>query len=211
MQKVFIFDYDGVIVDSFDIFLAYFLKACAKENITDITTNEDFLSLYDNNMYENMFRMGMNKQQILRIVHFMKNAIIQNKENIKLFPEIKKTLHILSQYHTLYIVTSSDTNLVSDFLKMFEINTYFHEIIGSDKQRSKTKKIMSIAQKHPDAECYYIGDTSGDIKEGKEANVKTIAVTWGWHDKKRLKKNQPDFLISTPKELLSISTELITN
>jgi len=49
--------------------------------------------------------------------------------------------------------------------------------------------------------AYYIGDTSGDVYEGKEAGAITIAVTWGWHEQERLIKAGPHFLVHTPKEL----------
>jgi phosphoglycolate phosphatase len=51
---------------------------------------------------------------------------------------------------------------------------------------------------------YYIGDTAGDIREARAAGVRTVAVTWGWHSRERLAATQPDFLVDTPEELLSI-------
>jgi phosphoglycolate phosphatase len=51
---------------------------------------------------------------------------------------------------------------------------------------------------------YYIGDTTGDIREAKMAGIRTVAVTWGWHSRERLAKLQPDYLIDNPSDLLSI-------
>ena len=209
MSNVFIFDYDGVLVDSFDIFVKYFLIACKREGIKEISTKKDFLAIYENNMYENMFALGMSKDQILNIVHFMKESIIAHKNDINCFPQIKQTIKSLSQNHILHIVTSSDTRLVSDFLTMFGLELYFDEIIGSDKEPSKTKKIIYLKQKYSGRDCFYIGDTAGDVIEGKKAGVKTIAVTWGWHDKERLKKENPDYLIDNPNQLLTISSKII--
>jgi phosphoglycolate phosphatase len=205
MKKIFIFDYDGVIVDSLDIFAANFLKACKKENVTEISTTQDFLSIYNNNMYKAMFNMGMSKEKVLRIVTYMKKAILSERENIKLFPNIKETIQKLSKYNTLHIVTSSDTKLVTDFLKRYHLDTYFESVIGSDQEPSKTKKILSITENHAEKDCFYIGDTVGDILEGKKAEIKTVAVTWGWHKEEQLSQSNPDFLINNPKELLTLS------
>ncbi|MFO8078607.1 MAG: HAD family hydrolase [Thermoplasmatota archaeon] len=204
MKNVFIFDYDGVIVDSLDIFSTHFLKACEKEQVPEISSKQDFLSIYNNNMYETMYSMGMTKEKILRIVNYMKKAILLEQENIKLFPNIKETIQQLVINNQLYIVTSSDTKLVTEFLNKYHLDTFFEEVIGSDQEPSKTKKILSITQNHKEKDCFYIGDTVGDILEGKKAQVKTVAVTWGWHNEKQLAQNNPDYLVHNAKELLAI-------
>jgi len=58
-------------------------------------------------------------------------------------------------------------------------------------------------------EQWYVGDTVGDIVEGKAAGVRTIAagvrtiaVGWGWHDAERLLGASPDYLAQTPADLL---------
>jgi phosphoglycolate phosphatase len=51
---------------------------------------------------------------------------------------------------------------------------------------------------------FYVGDTVGDIKEARLAGVKTVAVTWGWHNKERLEMASPDYVIETPDDLLKI-------
>jgi phosphoglycolate phosphatase len=49
---------------------------------------------------------------------------------------------------------------------------------------------------------FYIGDTTGDILEAREAGVQTVAVTWGWHSREKLVAVHPDFLVDRPEELL---------
>ena len=49
-----------------------------------------------------------------------------------------------------------------------------------------------------------IGDTVGDIRAGKEAGVRTAAVTWGYQQRDLLSKEVPDRLLDQPKELLAL-------
>jgi len=49
--------------------------------------------------------------------------------------------------------------------------------------------------------CIYIGDSEVDVKTGKNAGVKTIAVTWGFRDEQQLRKAGADRMIGIPKEL----------
>ena len=50
-------------------------------------------------------------------------------------------------------------------------------------------------------DCIYIGDTSVDMKTGKNAGLFTIGVLWGFRDKKELLENGADMVIKKPSEL----------
>ena len=50
-------------------------------------------------------------------------------------------------------------------------------------------------------EIVMIGDTEHDIKFGKAAGVRTIAVTWGAAPIERLEAYGPDAIVSTMAEL----------
>jgi len=203
MKKVIIFDYDGVIIDSLNLFMDQFLSACQIEGWTQINSKQSFLQLFDGNMYENMMKLGMNKADILGVVTRVKKGLIENEETLKAFPHMKEILESLAKKHILLISTSNDSTVVKRFLQLNNL-TFFKEIYGSDKHHSKIKKIAFIKKQFPHAEYFYVGDTIGDILEGKKANVKTIAVTWGWHDSEKLSQVNPDFRIHKPNELLNI-------
>ena len=66
---------------------------------------------------------------------------------------------------------------------------------------SPEEKIEKIKDKYPNKNYYYICDTQGDIIEGNQAKIKTIAVTWGWHSKKKLRKVKPDYFVDSPNDL----------
>ena len=53
-------------------------------------------------------------------------------------------------------------------------------------------------------ETVYFGDMVLDIKAGKKAGVKTVAVSWGYQPREKLKKVDPDFLIDDPLEIKEI-------
>ncbi|MEB3145344.1 MAG: HAD hydrolase-like protein, partial [Cylindrospermopsis raciborskii 1523720] len=48
----------------------------------------------------------------------------------------------------------------------------------------------------------YVGDETRDIEAAKKANLKVIAVTWGFNSPEALTRENPDFLIDHPRELL---------
>ena len=208
MNTVLIFDYDGVIVDSLDIFMKLFINACKENGWKEISSKQDFLSLFNGNMYEKMMKLGMKKQDILSIVLQVKKGLLNNLEKLQLFPKMKQTLIDLSNQHTLCISTSNDTSIVKNFLKINQIFC-FDQIYGSDINHSKIKKIDMIKKRYPSDNYAYIGDTIGDIEEGKKADVITIAATWGWHSKDKLQQSKPDHLIDSIEDLPKIASLII--
>ena len=52
-------------------------------------------------------------------------------------------------------------------------------------------------------DCLFITDTLGDLKEAAEVNIKTVAVTWGFHSLKTLEKGNPWVIVNTSQELLA--------
>jgi phosphoglycolate phosphatase len=204
MQQVLIFDYDGVIVDSLPIFMDYFIDACKKQGYSNIATKKEFLRLFNGNMFEQMMKKGMGKKTILNIVYTLKKGLIDHQHEIKLFPEIKQVLEKLTDQHTLIISTSNETTVVSEYLKQKRLYRFFNAIYGSDVEPSKVKKIELIKQNYTSNKYTYIGDTVGDIKEGKQAQIQTVATTWGWHSKEQLLQTNPDYVADQPYDLLSL-------
>ncbi|HMA83659.1 MAG TPA: HAD hydrolase-like protein [Candidatus Thermoplasmatota archaeon] len=206
MQQVLIFDYDGVIVDSLPIFMTYFIKACNQHGHPEIATKQEFLQLFNGNMFTQMMKKGMDKKTILKIVYKLKEGLEEHTNEINIFPNMKKVLEQLSKHHRLIISTSNETAVVRNHLKRENINGLFDNIYGSDVEPSKVKKIQIIKNKSHEKKYSYIGDTIGDILEGKQAQVQTIAVSWGWHKKNELLNVKPDHIIDNPAELLSLFT-----
>lgn len=48
----------------------------------------------------------------------------------------------------------------------------------------------------------FIGDSIYDIKTGKNANMKTIAVTWGYQPEELLASEKPDFIAHKPEDII---------
>ncbi len=48
----------------------------------------------------------------------------------------------------------------------------------------------------------FIGDSIYDIETGKNAGMKTMAVTWGYQPEEKLAEKHPDYIVHTPKEII---------
>ena len=56
-------------------------------------------------------------------------------------------------------------------------------------------------------EAFMIGDTVYDIKMGKNANINTIGVNWGYNDQEELVRENADHVVNDPSELVEILGE----
>ncbi len=62
-------------------------------------------------------------------------------------------------------------------------------------------KIAEICGVEP-SEILFIGDSVYDIQTGKNAGMRTVAVTWGYQPKDALLAENPDFIADTPAEII---------
>ena len=203
MKQVLLFDYDGVVVDSLPIITCTYNALFKKHGLNLHFTEEEFSKLYISNFHEELAKTV--PADILPIILEEKGKEFIRKNNeFKIFSGMKEILKRLSEKNIIIIISSNTTKVIEQNLKLNDIE-FITEVIGGDIEPSKVKKIMVQKEKHPDSEIYYIGDTVGDIKEAKKANVKSVAVTWGFHNREMLEKEKPDFLFDKPEDLLKLA------
>jgi len=57
----------------------------------------------------------------------------------------------------------------------------------------------------PPNHCAIIGDSTMDIETARNAGMRAVAVTWGFHDRERLMAAGADVMVDTPEELVRTS------
>ncbi len=195
------FDYDGVIVDSFKQVCSDFLKACSANGF--VIDEEDFNCLHDDNCYRVMKEYYGLDERVIDAILQEYEKIAEKNLNFHIIEGMRKAIKKIAEKHTVVVITSNISANVREVLHNNGI-TEFEDILGAEKEKSKIKKIRRAMKSYPSEISYYIGDTSGDMIEGRKAGAKTIAVTWGWHSADRLKKTDPDYLVNTPEELAAL-------
>jgi len=204
-MKLFLFDFDGVLVDSLDVYEKTVTDCLIKIKQPLTRGREEFLELFDNNFYESLGEKGVDLDVFMKAAEDIIARIDYSK--MKPFKTILPVLDELKKNNALIVISSNDSPTIQEALRLYHFNGIFQEILGSDFKFSKKEKILYAVKKYSVAsnDIYYIGDTTGDIKEGKQAGVKTVGVTWGWHSKEKMAASKPDYLFDNPKELLQLN------
>ncbi len=198
--RVIAFDYDGVIADSLGYFRQTFLDVCRERGYRTICSEADFLTIFDTNMYEGMVKAGIPRGEIRETLVQMAQRLEAHGHEYRIFDNVAAALQHLAEKALLYVVTSNVGAVVSTDLEQAGISC-FDEVLGSEVDTSKHAKLELLSGRHPDAILYYVGDTVGDIVEGRHAGARTVAVTWGFHDRARLSRARPDIVVDTPAQL----------
>ena len=204
-MKLFLFDFDGVLVDSLDVYEKTVNDCLKKINRPLKRGREEILELFEDNFYESLKKKGVNLDVFMKAAEDILAQIDYSK--MKPFTAMLPVLNELKKNHTLIVISSNDKPTIQEALRLYEFNGIFQDILGSDFMFSKKEKILHAVKKYQimPNDTYYIGDTTGDIKEGKQAGIKTVGITWGWHGKEKMAAAKPDYLFDTPQELLQLN------
>lgn len=199
-MRVLLFDYDGVIANSFSVVFNIFNSVCEGYGLSKMN-KEEFVHLYDDNFYVDVLNRGMKKEDIPKMVEDFRVGFLKHKKEIQMFDKINDVVNDLGKKNKIIIITSSETSVVKEFLKKFRIKA--EEVLGADVETSKIKKIEMTKKKYPNSQFAFITDTLGDIKEGKKAGVPCYGVTWGYHNEQQLTRQKPEKIFHSPQELLN--------
>lgn len=199
-MKLVLFDFDGVLADT--LLICFDINKGAQPDLS----LEEYKSFFHGNIHA---AIDSNKTRKMKIDNFDEQYSVRTRE-LRVPNEMIDVVKNLASDSNLAIISSTSTSLIKDILDTQNVSEYFKEILGSDVHKSKIVKIKMLIEKYKiqPADALYITDTVGDILEAREAGVRAIAVTWGFHSEETLRKAEPANVVSTPAELLQSIKEI---
>lgn len=210
MEKLVIFDFDGVIVDSFDVWYkinAYAFRRALDKNLT----RNQYRDCYMNELNNGLKALASGKKAYQKLKNF-KNAhreefFLKYYSKVKLFPFIKSLIYKLKELNVKLVIVTSSTNPagVMNLLKKFKLDKNFTVALSSEGESkiAYLKRIMTTFNSKP-KDIFFITDTYNDVKWGNKVGIKTIGVLWGFHSKQILIKAKPDFIVKDYKDIIRI-------
>lgn len=203
------FDYDGVLVDSFDQLLSAFRRTALDTGLGRPPTRYDFETIEDLNAAGLAALLGVPEPDIDRYTRRTHAFLDADGYKPAMFPGIPDLLKTLSQRHTIVIVTSNYEHLVRQGLTRNGVDGCVSLVLDARQPGDKGEKIgHALTRFHvPPQEAFMIGDTRGDIRHGRAAGIRTAGVTWGYQSRATLVKEAPDYIVDSPGELLRLLAE----
>lgn len=207
-----IFDLDGTLTDNTQGIknsLKYALEQMHVENFSDQTL-EQFIGPPLQWGFQNLF--GMNERNTKLAVEYFREYYGENGwHQNEPYAGILEVMQELDQVGKLmYIATSKLEKYAAKIIEHFEIDKYIVQLKGADYSGKKATKstiiseLMQSQQLIPSNEIVMVGDTVFDIEGGKENDLATIAVTYGFGKDEDLRDSNPDFLVDSVEELYEV-------
>ena len=190
-KKIFIFDLDGVLINS-KINMRYAWNYSRKQNNLNVSFSEYFENIGTPfEIFLNKIKIKKNQKSIEKSFRL---GSIKNFHKIKLYPEVKKNLiKIKKMDFKIGILTSKDKNRTIKILNKFRIKNLFYFIECPTKNlrgKPHPDQIIKIIKKysvHPKS-VTYVGDMISDFTTANRAKVNFIFADYGYGKVKKCRK-----------------------
>lgn len=216
--KGIIFDLDGTLIDSIDIYFTIVEKVLERLNMPSVSRASILAAAESENFNWDLVlpeELTKRKTEIIdqawEIVDEIAPPLFE--KNVKLMPGADRILkRMASDGLKIGLVTSTRRSYLK--IKMKPLKTagvaeLFEAIITSDdtrKRKPAADPLIACAQKLrlDPYKCAYVGDTHTDMQAGRAAGMKTIGVLTGFDPLELLQKETPDAIIESIGHLMEV-------
>ena len=215
--KLICFDLDGTLVDSVpDLRLA--LNAMLDEYQLTHCFDADIKTWVGNGLPKLVERALNQVVQNGDVQGFFEEALSSFEKHYQhylnsasgLYEGVVETLQTLKERgYKIALVTNKAEQFLPGLLKGFNIADKFDLLLGGDSlSRNKPDPMqVDFACEHfqvSKAQTIMVGDSRNDILAGQNANVQTIALTYGYNYGQPVSTLNPDYIINQFNELLDL-------
>lgn len=213
-----IFDMDGTLIDSIDIYFKIVEIALERLKLPQVSRNQILDAAEEGDFNWEVVlpdEVHHKKDEIIGRASEIINEIAPQifQDGLELIQGADNILQsIASGSSKIGMVTSTQRKYLKTKmqpLKIAGVEELFEVIITSDdapNRKPDPEPLIECARRldvNPN-KCVYVGDTRTDIKAGKAAGMKTVGVLTGFDDYDMLAKEGPDAIIDSIRNLLEV-------
>lgn len=206
--KGILMDLDGTIVDSREAYFEAVKAAIAvtRQGNIDLKMALEIPRRLEQNLPLNDIAKGIDTQKFLEA--YLKAYYQVTAEKTRPLPKISDTLKKLSEKTKLALITMRyvpKEKIVAE-LENFGLAKYFQCVVTALNTRNPKpspealKECAGLLDLSVD-ECLVVGDSVSDIRAGRAAGAKTVAVLSGIFSRVELKREKPDLILESVNQL----------
>ncbi len=203
-----LFDYDGVLADTLDDLVRSGQEACSQLGINHLITSDDLSNLEVISFSSFGRACEVPEHLVEEFVRICLSYLAEKKSPPAIFPGLSSVIRHLSATHRIAVVTTNSSQNVNAFLAEHSLDSLIQAVYGVDSPGSKAEKIAMAQDRlmgdREQGSVFMVGDSLSDVLAAKEASVTSVAVTGGHQSLENLLRGHPDYVISTPDDLIGI-------
>jgi phosphoglycolate phosphatase len=197
-----IFDFDGTIADSFNIFM---------ETIDEVLRRPQPFSPDEIARFRGMSarevikKIGVKKWQIPNLIIKGRRAIARKMDRVQAFDGMPEAIIELSHKgYQCYLLSTNSKDAITGLLRRYGLEDSMADIYADTGIFGKAKRLSSLLKKHglTAKQCVYVGDETRDIEAARAVGLNSVAVEWGYSTSEVLKSYKPDMLVANSANLV---------
>jgi len=208
--KHVIFDFDGTLADSEDVFYHISNDVCEKFG-RPLFTLEQYRYYTSIPIKQAIKELNVKWHQIPKYSFEGCLSFMRRIGSINLFDGIIDVLDELAELGLgMSIISSNSQENIRHLLDSNNLDC-FESIISAQRLFNKHRFIKHFLKDSnlKSDEVLYVGDEVRDIHACKKANVRVIAASWGFDDLNHLRQENPDYIANQPSEIADIIGDVI--
>lgn len=206
MTSTILFDFDGVLVDSIEIFSEAVNVAGRNLRQPVSFVPDDLRAIRRMSIPEIVQKANVDPSLSKEFVVEIDRELFRRHSEIHMFPEMNDIVRELRHLGKIGIVSATSVAVIEGVMKNHQLRESIETVVGGDMPGTKAEKIKAIVARNGSTESQtcMIGDTVSDIEQSRNAGVISIAVSWGWHSIDWIRTAGPDYEAHQPKDLVSL-------
>jgi len=200
-NKAVIFDFDGTIADSFEVFVETIAEVLHRKPLTP----EELDYLRGSSLAEIQHYFQIKPWQKPGILLRGRHEVANKMDRVHMFEGMDEVLRSISEKdHTIFILSSNSKDSIQTFLDKYHLDPYVSGIYGGISVTGKAGHLRQLlTQENLRAEdAIYVADEVRDIEATQKVGMQCISVAWGYSTLNSLREHTPSAIVSTPTELI---------
>lgn len=200
--KIIAFDFDGTLANTLPWFDNILSSVAQKYGFRD-PSPEEKAQLRSLEATEILQALQIPFWKAPAILMEFRQRMQDASPDIELFEGVSETLQQLQANGYKLAILSSNSEINVRQILGTSAGCFSDFLCGTDLF-GKASKLGKLLDKHKlsPAECLLIGDELRDIEASRKAKVLMGSVTWGYNHGSALQQAQPDFLFTSPTDIV---------
>jgi len=202
--RLVLWDFDGTLADTLRNAVEIYNRIAPRHKALPMTDPEEMRGLTTRELIKR-HRIRCHRFPFL-IREFLAEQS-RTMPEVKLYDGIEEAVETLTSAGVRQGIVSSNSEAnIRACLQQNQVEEHFEFAVGMRRLFGKKRglrqalKLAGLSA----GEVLYVGDETRDILAARQIAIRIASVTWGVHSQSLLKEHRPDYLITTPKQLMEV-------